>query len=152
MSSRRALDRDHASLARRRLAACVVAGLALTLALARARGARGTNVHRADADCRTCHTAASSELRGDSSAARTALVPDLEARCMVCHADQGPSHRTGIAPRTPPPATLPLTRGRITCSTCHFVHGEGDRHLDFVRIDNRRGALCLTCHKLAELQ
>jgi hypothetical protein len=32
------------------------------------------------------------------------------------------------------------------------MHGESNTFGDFVRIDNRRGGLCLTCHQLEELQ
>jgi hypothetical protein len=85
-------------------------------------------------------------------AARGLLVPDLESRCIACH-DEGPSHHTGIRPKKPVPDTLPLSRdGLITCATCHFIHGEQDPYGDFVRIDNARGGLCLTCHELQELQ
>jgi predicted CXXCH cytochrome family protein len=51
------------------------------------------------------------------------------------------------------PDTLPLSRdGLITCATCHFIHGEKNPYGDFVRMDNTRGGLCLTCHELKELQ
>jgi hypothetical protein len=80
------------------------------------------------------------------------LLPDVDARCNTCHDDEGPSHRTGIPPRSPVPEALPLSNGTLACATCHFVHGERDPFGDFVRIDNSRGGLCLTCHKLEELQ
>jgi hypothetical protein len=111
------------------------------------------NVHRPDADCAGCHTADAATLRSDPAAARNLLVPDLEERCLVCHDDEGPSHHTGIRPRKPVPADLPLSRdGVIVCATCHFMHGEQNPFGDFVRIDNSRGGLCLTCHELRELQ
>ncbi len=111
------------------------------------------NVHRPDADCAGCHTAPRDALQADPRAARDLLVPDLEARCLVCHDDEGPSHHTGIRPRKPVPDVLPLSRdGVIVCATCHFIHGEQNPFGDFVRIDNARGGLCLTCHELRELQ
>lgn len=125
---------------------------AVSLAVVQARPKR-ENVHRPDADCAGCHTVARPLLEGDPVAARTNLVADVDARCNACHDDEGPSHHVGIAPRKPVPATLPLSgSGLIMCATCHFVHGERAPVGGFVRIDNSRGGLCLTCHALAELQ
>ena len=91
-------------------------------------------------------------LEGNPVAAPHQLVPDVEERCTACH-DEGPSHRTGLPPRKPVPDALPLSdSGLITCATCHFMHGERDPFGDFVRLDNSRGGLCLTCHQLEELQ
>jgi predicted CXXCH cytochrome family protein len=113
----------------------------------------GTDVHRADADCRVCHTLDGGALRADPAAARAALVPDLEARCAGCHGDEGPSHKTGIRPVRAEPPTLPLAAdGTIACTTCHYMHGEKNDFGDFLRLDNRRGGLCLSCHELSELQ
>jgi len=110
------------------------------------------NVHRPDAECGGCHTAERPVLDGNPAAARALIAPDLEERCIGCH-DEGPSHHTGIRPQKPVPDILPLSAdGLITCSTCHFVHGEPKAMKDFLRIENSRGGLCLTCHTLAELQ
>ena len=114
---------------------------------------KGENVHRPDGDCTACHTNERAVLERDPGAARTLLAADLESRCLVCHGDQGPSHHTGIRPRKPVPEKLPLSaEGLITCATCHFMHGEPAASTDFVRVDNSRGGLCLTCHELSELQ
>ena len=127
--------------------------LVLLLALADARTGIGPDVHRADADCRRCHTADAAALRADSAAARVALVPDLDARCMACHGAEGPSHRTGMRLKRAAPALLPLSRdGLVTCGTCHLVHGERVKAEAFERIDNHRGQLCLSCHTMSELQ
>lgn len=113
----------------------------------------GDDVHRSDSRCDACHTGDANALHAAPADARNMLVPDLEARCAGCHGDEGPSHQTGVPPRPPPPAGLPLSGdGRITCATCHYMHGESNTFGDFVRIDNRRGGLCLTCHELSELQ
>ena len=126
--------------------------LALLAAVAAAKP-HGDDVHRLGDRCDACHTADAGTLRADHAAAQRLLVDDLEARCMSCHADEGPSHKTGIPPRTPPPPALPLSPdGHITCATCHWIHSESNAFGDFVRIDNRHGALCLTCHQLSELQ
>jgi predicted CXXCH cytochrome family protein len=118
-----------------------------------AKRPEGENVHRPDGDCTACHTAERAVLERDPAAARALLAADLEQRCLRCHGDQGPSHRTGIRPRKPVPDTLPLSAADlITCATCHFMHGESNSWGAFVRIDNSRGGLCLTCHELAELE
>ncbi len=118
-----------------------------------AKRQHGEDVHRPDASCPVCHSAQRDALEADRAAARGLLAPDLEARCLLCHNDEGPSHRTGIRPVKPVPAILPLSvDGLITCATCHFVHGERAPAVDFLRIDNSRGGLCLTCHELSELQ
>ena len=113
----------------------------------------GDNVHRPGADCQVCHTADAATLMANHATAAALLVPDLETRCMGCHGDEGPSHPTGAKPARAVPEALPLSgEGRLTCATCHFMHGEPDGRGDFLRIDNKRGGLCLSCHVLSELQ
>jgi len=133
------------------VAALVLLGVPLTVVQAKPKA---DNVHRPDADCARCHTAERAALEADPNAARTTLLaPDIEDRCNGCHNDEGPSHHVGIRPHKPVPDTLPLSgSGLITCSTCHFIHGERNPFGDFVRLDNSRGGLCLTCHELSELQ
>jgi len=126
--------------------------LAMLLTVARAKP-HGENVHRGDGDCRACHTTDVATLNADKVAAKTDLVSDLEARCAGCHGDEGPSHRTGIRPAKNVPPGLPLAAdGTIGCATCHFMHGENNSFGDFLRLDNHRGGLCLSCHELSELQ
>ncbi len=125
---------------------------ALWLAAAAAKP-QGENVHHPEADCASCHTRERAALQADPAAARGQLVPDIDQRCSNCHNDEGPSHHVGIKPTKPVPETLPLSdQGLIICATCHFVHGEHTPNEDFERIDNSRGALCLSCHELSELQ
>ena len=131
----------------------VAAAIALAIVAAWARAPRGPDVHHPGADCRACHTADAAALLADSAQARERLEPDLEARCLACHPNEGPSHRTGMKPARPVPASLPLSdAGLVTCATCHFVHGEANRARDYERLDNRKGALCLSCHTLKELE
>jgi len=141
-------------MARRRAARLVpvLVLLAAPLAVVLAKKPTGENVHRPDGDCNPCHATDRAALEGDRSAAKSMLAPDLESRCLVCHGDEGASHHTGMPPKKPPPDTLPLSpEGLITCPTCHFMHGENDKSGDYLRIDNARGGLCLTCHTLQEL-
>jgi hypothetical protein len=130
----------------------IMAALSLvTITLAAAP--RGEDVHRADANCRVCHTADRATLNGNPARARTLLVPNLEATCNRCHGSEGPSHKTGMRAAMKVPAALPLDPGGIvTCATCHFLHGENNQFGDFLRIDNRRGKLCLSCHKISDLK
>ncbi len=146
--------RSRAVVARARATLPILVAALLTAVLAvAATRPRGENVHRRDSDCRACHTAEAAALSADTAAAKVALAGDLEARCLACHGDQGPSHRTGIPPKKAVPTDLPLAPdGTIGCVTCHFMHGENDPYGDFLRRDNRRGGLCLTCHELSELQ
>lgn len=128
-------------------------GALCLIALARAAPPRGPDVHRPGADCRVCHTADRATLNGNPSRARTLLQPNLEATCNKCHGGEGPSHKTGMKAAMKVPAELPLGSGEIvTCATCHFMHGESNQFGDFLRIDNHRGKLCLSCHKLSELK
>ena len=126
---------------------------ALLAVPSRARSAP-QDAHRPEADCRFCHaTAAAATLRQDPAVARTLLPQDLDARCAACHNPLDASHKTGVTPKNSVPASLPLSAGgQVTCATCHFMHGENNAFGDFVRVDNRRGGLCLTCHELSELQ
>jgi len=145
----------HQPARRRRTVAVAIAAVALLVATFATTAAKSKreNVHRPDADCASCHTADRARLEREAATARGLLVSDIDARCNACHADEGPSHRTGMPPHRPVPETLPLSgSGVITCGTCHFVHGERESVREFLRIDNSRGGLCLTCHELAELQ
>jgi len=139
---------------RRTLAAWAAAVALVVLASDRlAAKPHGENVHRPDGDCRACHTLDPSALKADPAAAKAAVVPDLEAACNRCHGDEGPSHKTGMPPKKPEPPALPLASdGTIGCATCHFMHGESNIGGAFLRLDNRRGGLCLSCHELSELQ
>jgi predicted CXXCH cytochrome family protein len=142
-----------------RASRAVAHGLATAAAIAVAVAAtsvsakpKGDDVHRSDTACTTCHGAEAAALRRDTKAAAANLAPDLESRCTKCH-DEGPSHRTGVRPVRPEPPALPLAAdGTIGCATCHFMHGENDQFGDFLRMDNRKGGLCLSCHELSELQ
>lgn len=130
---------------------CLV--LLISLAVAAAPRARGENVHRPDANCGICHTADRATLAANPARARLGLKENLEATCNNCHGSQGPSHKTGIRAAMRVPPELPLSgTGTIACATCHFMHGENNSFGDFLRIDNRRGKLCLSCHKLSDLK
>ncbi|MHB2016018.1 MAG: hypothetical protein ACYCW6_03620 [Candidatus Xenobia bacterium] len=135
-----------------RHALCAMVMLAALLALLTVRlNSKGENVHASTQDCAVCHTLSGDALRQAGPAAGRALKPNLEAVCNQCHGDEGPSHQTGIAAVHPVPPDLPLTNGRLACDTCHYMHAEHNQYGNYLRRDNRRGGLCLTCHTLAEL-
>jgi predicted CXXCH cytochrome family protein len=133
------------------LAASALGTLVLmSLALAHTPRAQGEDVHKRDSNCRACHTVDADALNRNPKAAAATLLPNLDATCNRCHAAQGASHKVGVAAKKSVPE-LPLSEGKLTCATCHFMHGEGGGP-DFLRIDNRRGKMCLSCHTMAELQ
>lgn len=135
------------------LAGISCALLIASLAWAASHRARGENVHQPNANCLICHTAARADLAANPVRARALLRPNLEAVCIGCHGSQGKSHPTGMKPKMRVPPTLPLSvDGQVTCATCHFMHGENNQFGDFDRLDNRRGQLCLSCHKMSDLQ
>jgi hypothetical protein len=44
--------------------------------------------------------------------------------CIPCHEAGAINHPVGVRPEFAVPADLPLdTEGRISCLTCHYVHG-----------------------------
>ena len=117
-------------------------------------------------DCATCHL----EWSADFSNPGTVLLMDRptismasqESVCLGCHDGavvdsrkkvwQEQSHRTGVTP--PPtmhvPPTLPLEDGKLACRTCHTAHnrpsGENLSNIFFLRLDNERSQLCMSCH------
>ena len=132
--------------------ALAVSALVLALAPASAKSPHGEDIHRSEAACGRCHTSDRDALQSDRGAARGMIASDLETRCTECH-NEGPSHRTGMAPKKAVQDPLLLSDdGLITCSTCHYMHNEPNPFSDFLRIDNSRGGLCLTCHELSDLQ
>jgi predicted CXXCH cytochrome family protein len=63
--------------------------------------------------------------------------------CRRCHKDQeGGEHPTNVRPPKKPANDLPLTKGVMTCVTCHRAHG-GDKPAILRLIDSD---LCNSCH------
>ncbi len=92
---------------------------------------------------------------------------DEISMCMNCHTHDASTHSVNIAVDFSVPADLPLSStGKITCLTCHTVHGRlhsqrpwascnfMDHLLNrerltktyLLRRNNAHGELCLTCH------
>lgn len=136
------------------MAGCAVLIASAGLVLGSAKhGAADVHRDKSPGSCLACHSADEPTLHARASVASPMLADDLDARCAACHDPLDASHRTGVVPKRPVPPALPLSAdGKVTCATCHFMHAESDAFGDFVRIDNRKGALCLTCHELSELE
>jgi len=104
----------------------------------------GATPHLMDKTCSNCHLAG----QAVTSAQAGRLIGSQEMLCGICHKDvKRMSHPSGFAPRTKPPADLPLDwKGDMTCSTCHVVHGSTP---GLMRGQRRGKTLCLACHDTA---
>jgi hypothetical protein len=97
--------------------------LALAWLLASAGPAASQDVplgRHGDLPCGACH---------DADRAQAAPPGEAAALCARCHAETtdqhgGTNHPSGFVPSRPLPAEFPLDeRGRMTCITCHALHG-----------------------------
>ncbi|MBF0327937.1 MAG: cytochrome c3 family protein [Nitrospirae bacterium] len=94
-------------------------------------------VHNFDGKCDTCHMSTPPDGRH--------FVKEIDFLCIPCHPQTGPSHPSGIKPSMKPPAGFQLDwAGRMTCSTCHDVHGQSESLLK----GQKPGKMfCFKCHK-----
>jgi hypothetical protein len=67
-------------------------------------------------ECVRCHV--------DVENAPRTIKKEITVACNTCHAElmDTQSHPTDIYPISSIPADMPLTDGRLTCLTCHYVH------------------------------
>lgn len=93
---------------------------------------------------------------------------DAITMCTHCHGEENSSHIVGVTQDYNTPPDLPLdANNKITCLTCHYVHGNLQTNapmasisfLDHImdrerlsksfvlRRNNSNGDLCLACHK-----
>jgi len=119
--------------------------------------------------CLTCHKIKPSIKNGFTGKYVIPVMPDFNKNetgmCSDCHEDS--SHIVGITPDYQVPADLPLDKNnRITCITCHYVHGplKSDKPMAstsfmdhifnrdrlnksyILRRNNAEGGMCLACH------
>lgn len=104
-----------------------------------------------DDECRRCHI----DTEGDPKK----LVAPITRLCRKCHRRgmRTASHPVDIRPETVRiPRDMPLKKGKLTCNTCHNVHGK--RYTAFAEKSNylRRTAkgrdFCAACHKVDPLE
>jgi predicted CXXCH cytochrome family protein len=103
----------------------------------------GAGVHRFEGRCTQCH------LNTPRSGGKILLVSDVDRLCRGCHAqiETVMSHPYGLKPSYPLPPEFKLDwAGRMTCTTCHEIHGSRK----YLLVVEKTGkALCLGCHREA---
>lgn len=124
-----------------------------------------------DEQCLSCHKSQSLEnikvMGKYALPVMSGFVKNEISMCKECHGDDNSSHIVGVTPDYTVPADLPLDKNdKITCLTCHYVHGslESERpmasssfmdHLFnrdrlkksyVLRRNNAEGDMCLACH------
>lgn len=99
----------------------------------------------AKGDCLKCHL--------DPSGHPTAMRTSVSRMCDRCHRKirRVSSHPVDRQPKLVRiPADLPLSRGKITCNTCHNIHGKRFASLGgktyFLRRPVMGREFCLSCH------
>jgi predicted CXXCH cytochrome family protein len=124
----------------RGLSAAALLGLALAWAWLGAAADTVLGVH-AMLDCRDCHVVGADGV----PMVPIELLGTQETICAGCHRDAiEASHATGFIPRRPLPKAYPLDReGRLTCSTCHELHGQAPALL---RAGEPGRDFCGPCH------
>ena len=104
------------------------------------------NAHPFGTPCESCHTAPRNALIAGHLASRN-MRGDINAECLRCHFDGPITHPVGIKNTKKEAPDLPLAPdGTITCVTCHFGHSNQNQNTQLLRVNNRRGGLCLKCH------
>ncbi len=83
------------------------------------------------------------------------IKPTLTLACRACHLEQEKmkSHPSSVYPSMTIPGDMPLTNGKLTCLTCHFVHmKENVRYFtkkhNFLRRQVRGMFFCTICHNI----
>ena len=100
-------------------------------------------------ECDMCHV----DVKNDPEK----ILSFATAACVNCHSEvkDNRSHPTDVNTTLPVPEDMPLTNGKITCITCHYVHPiEGEkfeqRH-SFLRGNVTGEFFCGTCHEITKM-
>ena len=104
-------------------------------------GLKSAGTHNFQGQCSKCH------LTEPKPGTAALFVKDIDALCLGCHKSAGAdlSHPSGIKPSFPLPADMKLDwAGKMTCVTCHGVHGAG-KYLLIGGVSGK--AFCIRCHK-----
>ncbi len=104
-------------------------------------GLKGAGSHFFEGQCRKCH------LHEPKQGTNTLFVKNIDQLCVECHKSAGAdlSHPSGIKPSFSLPADMKLDwSGKMTCITCHTVHGTGQ----YLLVGGKSGkAFCIRCHQ-----
>jgi predicted CXXCH cytochrome family protein len=97
--------------------------------------------HNFEGQCLKCH------LTEPKPGTKALFVKNIDILCEECHKTAGAemSHPSGIKPSFPLPADMKLDwAGKMTCVTCHTVHGAG-KYLLVGGVSGK--AFCIKCHQ-----
>jgi len=105
-------------------------------------------------DCRGCHLTDPERTRTEGQG-KLRMVAPVKQLCARCHwqVTETYSHPVEIYPvDVEVPPDLPLSwNGRMTCSSCHDIHGKpssaAGKRTFFLRRPTRGKAFCVACHK-----
>jgi predicted CXXCH cytochrome family protein len=106
----------------------------------------------ADAPFVEPHTACSACHSSEKPKGTTAAFPagtDPSTFCLNCHNYRVNHHPVDVTPARPVQAAYPLFLGRITCLTCHEIHGapkQGNSALLRGGPHQDRRTICFQCH------
>ncbi len=93
--------------------------------------------HDFEGKCSSCHLSLADSKK--------IFVREIDFLCSGCHKEPGMSHPSGIKPSMSIPNKFPLDwAGRLTCSTCHDIHGN---NAQLLRVEKPGRAFCHSCHK-----
>ncbi len=97
----------------------------------------GNPGHNFEGKCDECHLSLSGPKK--------IFVREIDRLCDRCHGSLGLSHPSGMRPSMAIPAGFPLDwNGKMTCATCHDVHGNRE-HL--MRTEKQGRRFCFLCHQ-----
>jgi predicted CXXCH cytochrome family protein len=122
--------------------------LCLVLTSCTLTGVRGGTADTVDPhiSCSSCH----GTDRPKADEAGFAAGIDPSKFCLDCHNYRVNHHPVNFAPAHPVNAAFPLYRGKITCLTCHEIHGtpekKGERRMLRGGPYPERRTICFTCH------
>ena len=119
----------------------------LIVASAPVYGLSGRSHEFSDSKCVLCHY----DVKNDPKD----IKPTVTLSCRACHVklDQKRSHPSDVYPSMTVPQDMPLTDGKLTCLTCHYVHRRDNTLLSsekdsFLRRQVKGIFFCTLCHKV----